>query len=669
MMSASRHESWERRSRLWLSIAACILLPTFLGAQPTAGSPPANDKCPNAISVSDGVICFCTDFATTSDIPDTFAPVIISDYDIKADIWYCYEATCDGTAEITVSGGAGIKFAVYDGCECDGPLIEAKPECPPSGGGPTTVTIKLPVSSGQPLLIRIGHCTGKTGVGMLDITCHPGLASNDDPSCKKTIIAEDETDFEFTHATFSGQGAFPALSADLWYGYVATCDQSTTFSLCNSSPGTLVAVYIDDGTPPGVANLIASDFMSCMGAGETTAVLMPGVEYIVQVGQPQGLISDGHLLITRVPDPVVAPANDLCTAPITLMNDIPVLFDTNCASTDGAPDPLCDFFGDDDVRNDVWYCYTATCNDFVTVRILDNPYDTKLAVYDACGCPAAGVSPIACNDDGLLTDASQVQFQAMMGAMYTIRIGGAGGLTGVGEVVVTCAPPTPPPTNDLLADAIPAAVGLNAFDTRGAETDGPESCECDPKKEVWFFFTSPIEGTMRVSTCGLTNFDTYVAIYDYDPTIPGPPPVPDSDLDCDDDSDGCDLETQLRVPVLAGQTLLIRVGGFGGLTGFGEFDLFVQPIEFVRGDCNDDTLFDIADAIRGLSILFGGGTAANCDDACDANDDGAFDIADPVRVLQNLFGGLPMPIPAPHQMCGPDPTPDSLTCGFFSSCP
>ena len=56
--------------------------------------------------------------------------------------------------------------------------------------------------------------------------------------------------------------------------------------------------------------------------------------------------------------------------------------------------------------------------------------------------------------------------------------------------------------------------------------------------------------------------------------------------------------------------------------------------EFSRGDCNADGSFNIADAIFGLDILFGGmGTIAPCQDSCDANDDGGFNIADNIYML------------------------------------
>ena len=100
--------------------------------------------------------------------------------------------------------------------------------------------------------------------------------------------------------------------------------------------------------------------------------------------------------------------------------------------------------------------------------------------------------------------------------------------------------------------------------------------------------------------------------------------------------------------------------------------LFAAPLhasDFQRGDCNADGSFNIADAIYTLALLFSGGPAGSCDDACDANDDGSINIADAIYALASLFSGGPPPaLPGPDA-CGPDPTDDILTCDSFPPCP
>jgi hypothetical protein len=91
-------------------------------------------------------------------------------------------------------------------------------------------------------------------------------------------------------------------------------------------------------------------------------------------------------------------------------------------------------------------------------------------------------------------------------------------------------------------------------------------------------------------------------------------------------------------------------------------------IEFRRGDCNQDTALNIADAVLVLSFLFSSGAPPSCRDACDGNDDGALDIADPIYLLAWLFAGGPAPA-APHPDCGIDGTSDALDCSSTACAP
>jgi len=119
-------------------------------------------------------------------------------------------------------------------------------------------------------------------------------------------------------------------------------------------------------------------------------------------------------------------------------------------------------------------------------------------------------------------------------------------------------------------------------------------------------------------------------------------------------------------------------GGFGG----DQTDLAARYIaalggggtpvgdEFMRGDCNADSGFNIADCIFTLAALFSGGPSGTCLDACDSNDDGSINIADGIYSLAALFsGGAPPPAPGPT-VCGVDPTDtDPLDCAAFAPCP
>ncbi len=92
---------------------------------------------------------------------------------------------------------------------------------------------------------------------------------------------------------------------------------------------------------------------------------------------------------------------------------------------------------------------------------------------------------------------------------------------------------------------------------------------------------------------------------------------------------------------------------------------------FVRGDCNEDSLVNIADGIFTLNQLFEvPPPPRNCDDACDSNNDGLKNIADGVYLFNFLFVIGSPPPPAPFPDCGEDTgPPDALGCESFSPCP
>lgn len=95
----------------------------------------------------------------------------------------------------------------------------------------------------------------------------------------------------------------------------------------------------------------------------------------------------------------------------------------------------------------------------------------------------------------------------------------------------------------------------------------------------------------------------------------------------------------------------------------------VLPPPFTRGDTDADGILKITDAVRILDYLFVGGVKdLGCLDAADVNDDGVVGISDPIALLDYLFSGTSPDLPPPMNVCGQDPTPDSLRCASFRAC-
>ena len=109
----------------------------------------------------------------------------------------------------------------------------------------------------------------------------------------------------------------------------------------------------------------------------------------------------------------------------------------------------------------------------------------------------------------------------------------------------------------------------------------------------------------------------------------------------------------------------VKLDAVNGIIGAGSAFLFERSGSFVRPDCNTDGAFNLADAIKILSILFTSGPGSDCRDACDANDDGSLNLSDAVMMLNDLYVPGSAPIPLPNPGCSIDPTDDTLDCSVY----
>jgi len=314
---------------------------------------PANDECPNAIAITNGVFDFTTLRATT-DGP-MVDPMMMNCLPAERDIWYEYTATCDGMLVISpcLDSDFDANVVVYDGCICPNDAMtqiactsgDIDAGCDPMDN---QNRIELPVVSGACYLIRVGAMTDTVGSGRLIVGC---LGMDEGACCL------------------------------------------------------------------GGGNCVIDTEMDCLMAG-------------------------GDFTLGEPCSPLTCPpvANDECDNAVAISLDTPVAFDTTDATSDGpddSPGAPCAL----SIDNDVWYTVTANCNGQLLVSLCDNTtFDAALAVYALQACPPMG-GPLACDDDGCGPGGpAELALQVMAGEEYLIRVGGANGAVGMGELIVTCAP-------------------------------------------------------------------------------------------------------------------------------------------------------------------------------------------------------------------------------------
>lgn len=207
---------------------------------------------------------------------------------------------------------------------------------------------------------------------------------------------------------------------------------------------------------------------------------------------------------------------------------------------------------------------TALCTDNVGIadcQDMDERFepDTLCAnLVPPCGDTTPGA---CCKPDGTCEDLSILDCENMNG-VWT-----AG----------TCAAVQCPPINDSCQFKLTITGGFSPFSTLGATTDGPP--DAGPgcpiiTNDIWYSYTAECTGTLHVSLCDGTDFDSALAVYDscFCPPVLGPR------LACNDD--GCMMPggaSRVSLPVTMGNCYLIRIGGVAGAAGSGNLQIDCVP--------------------------------------------------------------------------------------------
>ena len=348
---------------------------------------------------------------------------------------------------------------------------------------------------------------------------------------------------------------------------------------------------------------------------------------------------------------MAAPANNDCSGALVISDGDTAIDNTTATSTGDEDFTLCDNFGVEGVYNDLWFSYDATCDGSVTITMCDTvDFDSRIAVYGACGG-----AMVACNDDcggsvnGL---SSELTVAAAMGDTIIIRVGNfAEGGGGTGTMNVSCQAVAPGAccvggtdcldgmteadcaafggtfmgygtdcaniacgaAGDTCADAWTAVEGANAFDTTDATDSGygePDDTQCDGtfldwmgSPDTWGVFQVPSSGTLTVSLCDATSYDTSLVLY------AGSDCGSLTQIACNGDSTvetGCQsyYSGVYDIPVSAG-SVYIRIGGWQAAQGSGTCTITFTGAGAtgaccVAGSCVGEITLPDCDALGGL---------------------------------------------------------------------
>jgi len=421
------------------SVAASTLIPS-----PDGQYHPVNDTCASAVPVVAGVTSFDTTGAATDGFEEPGACAISGYTQIGSDIWYRFtNGNCSGPITMSTCGSAfDTKLAIYAACPTGpGQAIACNDDLAGCANRGSQVTFTG--TAGATYLVRVGGFNAATGAGSLSISVPNCGPTNE--TCAGSIWLADGVNVagNTTNATDDGDASCGAAgnSPDLWYRYRPTTTGNVVFTTCDSVGSYDTVLSIFTGTCGALAEVGCNDDTNgaCGLRSTVTVAATAGTTYYVRVGGYNGA-SGAFRLKASGGAGISPPANDDCANRSGIpLGDTP--FTTVGASTDGPAHASCNFFGNNQVTNDVWFNYPSGCDGRLQISTCaGTPFDSKIAVYDGYGCLNYETRLLACSDDDCGPNQSTVTINAVSGAFYTIRVGGFNGATGAGVLRLECLP-------------------------------------------------------------------------------------------------------------------------------------------------------------------------------------------------------------------------------------
>jgi len=323
-----------------------------------------------------------------------------------------------------------------------------------------------------------------SGTGFLNDICSNAIPIFKDAPC---------TAGNNSNAVFDGEQP-PCSSqnvASLWYQFEAA-EPGIVQILTNAKFNDVITVYKGNCgtlTPVGCTNRDEHGF-----TGEYLFLeVFAGENYLIRVsGQVGGFgISRSDLCIRVLtaqayPQP---PANDVCATAFPLSVDGNCLNGNNYYANSDGPLPDADHLA----RGDVWYTFTPDSD--AAFDVFSNAdFADVIAVY-ANGCSA--LEEIASSSSG-----QHLQVEGLSaGQTYHIQISGAFATIEGNLCPSVAKAPTEPPANDACIEAYPLTINGDCVTASniGANFEGPPaSCDVFNSASVWFTFTAPASGAVRM---------------------------------------------------------------------------------------------------------------------------------------------------------------------------
>ena len=463
-------------------------------------TPPANNNCSSAISLSSNTTCVNT-AGTLNDATASGATLGCFAAGTYYDVWYSFVAVA-ATETITMSSlGANItnpRMQLYSGSCASLTSLSC---------GTTSIT-QVGLTVGNTYYVRVANLnsspSGAGGVADFNICVTHTPPTNDE--CTGSISLTSNSSCSNTAGTLVGAspstiasiGCGVANRNDVWYSFVAV-GANTTITLSSAPANTNIQLFSGScASLTSVACVTGTSFVS--------TTLTPGTTYYVRVYMDPSTNSASNTFNICVTHS--APANDDCAGAILLTSN------TGCVNTSGTlnlatPSAVPLGCGAAGTYYDVWYSFVAAAAiQTVTLSNLGaNITNPRLQIYTstcaALGAPVCGTTTIT-------------QTGLVIGTTYKIRVSNFGSSpsgSGTAANFSICVTHTGTgPANDICGAATVLTSSTSCVTTSGtlalsnftAMTNVP-GCSGYSNNDVWYSFVAQTPNptiTSNVTTGG-----------------------------------------------------------------------------------------------------------------------------------------------------------------------
>ncbi|RFS17093.1 3-coathanger stack domain-containing protein [Emticicia sp. C21] len=547
-------------------------------------TPPVNDECANAVTLTSGLTCTTTS-GTTSNATQSLAAITCNGTTGTADddVWYKFTAVSTSQTVTVVGAGFDGVVDVRTGT-CNGANIACADA---SGSGGTETVAVTGLTIGTTYFVRVysrGDTPESWGTFTICVTHPPAVNDN----CWDAVtLTSGATCTPTQGTTTSASQSLAAITCgattgtaddDVWYEFTAFNTAHTVTVVGNAGFNAVIDVRtgICNGTTIACADATTSGTETVNLTGLTI-----GTTYFVRVYSRGSTLSDRgtfNICVTHI-----SVANNECANAVTLTSG------TNCTPTSGttvnATQSLAAITcnaATGTADDDVWYQFTASGVTH-TVTVVGNAGFN--AVVDVRTGTCNG-NTLACADATTNDGTETVKLTGLtIGNTYFVRVYSFGSTSADRGTFTICV--TNPPVNDECANAITLTSGVLCTQTAGTTIGATQSLPgvgCTrpagyADDDVWFKFTALT--TRHLVTVSSFNFG-------FDPVIEvRSGSCNGATIACVDATTFNGTKTLNLLGLTVGNTYYIRVYSYWDMEfDQGEFTICVQN-PFMNDNCAD----------------------------------------------------------------------------------